>query len=356
MDPMPPQTRRLWKIHKAGSLSRLRLGEERLASLQAGKVRLRVRAAGLNFADIFACLGLYSATPRGEFVPGLEFSGVIEEVGPDQPAGQSWKLGDRVFGVIRFGAFADLLDAEAAYLRPLPEAWSFEEGASFGVQMLTAWYALLELGGLQSGQTVLLHSAAGGVGLNALRILAHRKAPVIATIGRQAKRAFLKEQSGLRDEQIIVRDRRGFGAQLDKALESLDQPGFDLVLDSVAGPYFWPGYRRLRPAGRLIIYGAADWMPSGKRPNYLKLAWRHLRRPKIDPLQMIADNRSVMGFNLIWLWNQVALLSGAFDRIEAAGLMARPPHVGRTYPFEEAPQALRYLQSGASVGKVVLSV
>jgi synaptic vesicle membrane protein VAT-1 len=201
---------------------------------------------------------------------------------------------------------------------------------------------------------VLVHSAAGGVGLNALDLLRALDARVVATVGHASKRDLLTAEYGLRPDQVIVRDARRFLTQLDDALRAIERPGFDLVLDSVAGPYFGHGYRRLNPAGRLVIFGTADLMPRGTRTNWLRLGWQYLMRPRVDPLHMISANRSVMGFNLIWLWDRADKLAPAYADLER--LVHRPPRVGRCFPFAEAPGALRLLQSGTSVGKVVLTV
>jgi synaptic vesicle membrane protein VAT-1 len=346
-------TREVWRISRVGSLDRLARTAEPLAEPAPGEARIRVHAVGLNFADLFACLGLYSATPKGPFVPGLEFAGVVEALGPEADA-SPLQPGDRVFGLTRFGGYATVLNIDVRYLRPSPRDWGFAEAAAFPVQGLTAWYALVELGRLKRGAAVLLHSAAGGVGLNALRILVAHDARVVATVGNRAKRDILAERFGLAPDQIIVRDRRDFGRQLDAALTVLGLDGLDLVLDAVAGPYFRPAYDRLRPEGRIVVYGAADLMPRGPRSNYVRLALRYLRRPKLDPLRMVAENKSVMAFNLIWLWEQADRLPRAYEQLSS--LVQRPPVVGRRFRFADAPAALRHLQSGESVGKVVLEV
>jgi NADPH:quinone reductase-like Zn-dependent oxidoreductase len=110
----------------------------------------------------------------------------------------------------------------------------------------------------------------------------------------------------------------------------------------------------LRPEGRLVLYGAADLMPRRARPDYLRLALKYLGRPRLDPLRMIAENKSVMAFNLIWLWDRVDRLTRAQEGVSR--LTRRPPFVGQRFRFAEAPAALRYLQSGESIGKVVLEV
>jgi len=262
--------------------------------------------------------------------------------------------GDRVIGLTRFGGYATHIDADVRYLHPLPAGWAFADGAALPVQAITAWYAISDLGACKPGHAVLVQSAAGGVGLNALAILQEMGARVVATVGNESKSAFLVDHARLERRQIIVRDRRAFGRQLDEALRANGMDGFDLVLDAVAGPFFEPAYRRLRPAGRLVVYGAADLMPAGTRTNWLKLAARYLTRPRIDPINMVSANRSVMGFNLIWLWEEADRLPEAYRGL--APYITRPPYIGRRFPFGEAPAALRYLQGGGSVGKVVLEI
>lgn len=346
-----PRDREVWRSRHTGSLDGLRCEGDTLGPPRPGEVRVAVRAIGLNFADIFAVMGLYTATPSGAFVPGLEFAGLVEAIGEDVT---SVAAGQSVFGLTRFGAYATAVIVDARYLRPLPDGWTPAEGAAFPAQALTAWYAIAELGAFKPGGTVLVHSAAGGVGLNALDMLRALDARVVATVGRPAKRDFLVTACGLPAAQIIVRDPHRFARQLDEALRAVDAPGFDLVLDAVGGPYFHPAYQRLNPAGRLVIYGAADMMPPGSRPNWLRLGWQYLRRPRVDPLEMISANRNVMGFNLIWLWDHVERLVPAYAELDR--LTTRPPRIGRRFQFSEAPAAMRYLQSGDSVGKIVLEV
>lgn len=144
----------------AGSLARLRLREQPLAPPGAGEARVRVEAVGLNFADIFACQDLYSATPAGAFVPGLECAGVIEAIGGDADRMPVLRVGDRVIALTRFGAYATALNVGLRYLRPVPTGWTSEQAAAWAVQGLTAWYGLVQLGAVSRGATVLVQSAA----------------------------------------------------------------------------------------------------------------------------------------------------------------------------------------------------
>lgn len=350
-------TRDVWRIDRAGSLDRLTRRTEELADPAPGEARVLVHAVGLNFADIFACLGLYSATPTGSFVPGLEFAGVVEAVGAAASGGSgdsAIRPGDRVVGLTRFGGYATALNAAVRALRPLRAGWTFLQGAALPAQALTAWYGLVRLGAIERGHVVLLQSAAGGVGLNALTMMDALGARPIAVVGRDDKRRWLVEHRGLNPDAVILRNRRTFAADLDRALRAVGADGFDLVFDAVGGPFLRPAYGRLRPEGRLVVYGAADFMSRGARVNYISLAWRYLRRPRLDPLRLIDQNRSVMGFNLIWLWDRAERLAEAWDAIEV--LIGTPPLVGRRFAFGDAPAALRHLQSGESIGKVVLEV
>lgn len=352
-------SRRLWKTPRAGAINRLRLVQEPLPDLKPGQARIAVRAVGLNFADLFALQGLYSATPEGAFTPGLEFAGVIEELGPPDNSGPvrggDLRVGDRVMGVIRFGAYADRLNADIRYLSKLPDGWDFAQGAALLAQALTAYYALRELGNLKADQLVLIHSVAGGVGLLALEIVRKMGGHAIGTIGAgvaSEKIPFLVDTIGMAPETIVVRDAKRFGQQLDAALKFTGRSGFDLVLDAVAGEYFRPAYDRLRAAGRLILFGSATMMTHASRPNYATLAWRYLRRPRLDPIEMISENKSLMAFNLIWLWDRVEEMTRLVDEMMALNLA--PPHVGRRFAFEDAHAALKFFQSGKSTGKVVL--
>jgi len=343
--------RHAWRTRRAGSLRRLRCVEEPLPPPGPGEARLRVEAVGVNFADIFACLGLYSATPDGSFVPGLECAGVIEALGPGGER-QRWRVGDRVVALTRFGAYATALNAGLDFLLPVPQGWTPAQAAAYPVQALTAWYGLVELGAIGPGDTVLVHSAAGGVGLRALELVAALGARPVAIVGAEHKRRFLLRERTLATEAVVLRGGRRFGERLDLALEALGADGFDCVLDAVLGSGFRPCFERLRPAGRYVLFGAADFMSRGARPNLPRLGWHWLRRPRLDPLAMIAANRSLMAFNLIWLWDEVDRLADAWPAVRR--LIAGPPAPVLSLPFSDAPEALSRLQRGETIGKLVL--
>ena len=336
--------RKAYRINKAGSLSNLKLIEEELPDPTDEEVTVEVKAIGLNFADLFALQGLYSATPKGSFIPGLEYSGKVYKKGKNVT---DFSIGDDVMGVIRFGAYTTHLNIDCENVQKLPHGWSLEEGASFIVQSLTAYYSLLELGNLKENDTVLIHSAAGGVGIYANRIAKKFNAYTIGTVGSSAKVEFLKEEGY--DDVIIRGD--DFNERL---IETLKGRELNIVLESVGGKIFAYSFNQLSPRGRIIIYGSAQFMSHSSRPNYFKLLYKFLTRPKIDPLSLTDKNRSVMGFNLIYLWNKPDEMKRLIKIILDMNL--RKPHVGNIFTFDKLPEALRLFQSGKTIGKVVVKV
>ena len=250
-------------------------------------------------------------------------------------------------GVTRFGGYVDHININANYLIHKPDSWSFEEGASYAVQALTAYYALVPLGNIKKGDTILIHSAAGGVGILANRIAKKWDAYTIGTVGSSSKLDLLKKEGY---DDAIVRD----GNFYDKLQKSLEGRELQLVLECIGGSIFSDSYNAMRKGGRIICYGAAEFTPSGKSPDYIKLAFQYMMRPKIDPLQMMTENKSVMAFNLIWIYERNEELKEHLS--ELMKLEMNPPLIGKVFPFKKALEALDYFQSGNSVGKVVLKV
>ena len=334
--------RRYHIVTRTGSLRNLVLREGRPPASKPGSVLVEVKAVGLNYADIFAIMGLYSATPKAPFIPGLEYSGVVQHSEADE-----FRAGDLVIGVTKFGGYDSHILADPSYLLRLPPDWTFEQGAAFPVQTLTAYYALLPLGNLKPNQSVLIHSAAGGVGIQANRIAKKFDAYTIGDVGSPSKLAVLEEEGY---DRGIVRNSR-FPENLTKALEGRE---LDLVLEASGGRYFRYSYNALAPMGRLVAYGSAQFTPSSHKPNYLSLGWKYLFRPRVDPLTMITENKSVLAFNLIWLYEKNWLMKELMAEIDRLSLP--PPKVGHVFKFSEAPKALAEFKEGNTVGKVVLSM
>jgi len=334
--------RQAYRISKAGSINSLKLVNENLSEPKENEVIVEVKAIGLNFADLFAIQGLYSATPKESFIPGLEYSGTIIKKGNEV---NDFQVGDKIMGAIRFGAYTTQLNIDQRYILKLPEGWSFEEGASFIVQSLTAYYSLVELGNIKLSNTVLIHSAAGGVGIYANRIAKKFNAFTIGTIGSETKRNFLVNEGY---DEVIVR-KENFSEQLKTAL---GERKLNLVLESIGGKIFDESFNALAPSGRIIVYGGAQFMSKSSKPNYLNVLLKYLTRPKVDPLSLSNINKSAMGFNLIYLWDRPDELNSM--AIEILKMNLQRPYIGKVFSFDNLIEALKYFQSGRSIGKVVV--
>ncbi len=333
-----------YRINKAGSINNLKLLTENLPDPTDNEVTVEVKAIGLNFADIFAIQGLYSATPKESFVPGLEYSGIVLKKGKDAT---EFKIGDKVMGAIRFGAYTDHLNINKNFVHKLPEGWIFEEGAAFTVQSLTAYYALVDLGNIKDQSTVLIHSAAGGVGIYANRIAKKFKAYTIGTVGSEKKIDLLRKEGY---DDVIVRGD-DFSEKLKMSLGNRD---LDIVLECIGGKIFDESFKQMSAGGRIIVYGAAHYSTGSSKPNYLKVISKYLTRPKVDPLSLSDKNKSVMGFNLIYLWDKVELMNKYLNNILEMNLAK--PLIGEVYEFKDLLSAIKKFQSGQTVGKVVVLI
>lgn len=337
-------TRNSYKINKAGSLKDLKLIKENLSDPTDDKLTVQVKAIGLNFADVFCIQGLYKAAPKENLIPGLEFSGVVINKGESVT---EFNIGDKVIGVTKFGAFTTHINLNKHYLMKLPEDWSFEEGASFIVQALTAYYAIKELGNIQSNQIVLIHSVAGGVGIYANRIAKKFNCTTIGTVGSRNKIEKIKNE---KIDFILLRD----DTFIENLKNILANKKIDLLLESLTGKYFKPTFDLLAPQGRAIIYGASNFATHTSFPNYLELAYKYFTRPKVDILKLIEQNKSVMGFNLIWLYDKNEYMKKLLNEIIELNL--DKPYIGEVFEFNQLPEAIRKFQSGNTFGKVVIKV
>lgn len=331
-----------------------------------GQVLVSVRAIGMNFADVYGVLGLYSSAGQPPYTPGFEICGVIHAIAEDVT---EFKVGDKVFGLTKFGAYTTAISIHQDYIRHLPSDWSFEQGAAWSAQAITAWYALSVLGGISKNNSrvltspakrVLVHSAAGGVGLLLVELIRHMGGEIIATVGHPDKIEILR-QRGVAPERIIVRNvddaDDGFEETVRKRIGD-GNGGVDVVIDSVMGPYFNPGWNLLNRGGRYIVMGAASLMPStslslGNIGTIFRLMWGYLRRPKLDLVGTINENKTVSGFNIGMLFDCKDLLKNGFSDLFEMDLPA--PFVSRTFAFDDAKDALREFQKGRSVGKLVIT-
>ncbi|HEX4574974.1 MAG TPA: medium chain dehydrogenase/reductase family protein [Gemmatimonadales bacterium] len=309
-----------------------------------GAVRIRVHAAGVNFADLLARQGLYPDAPNPPCVLGYEVAGVVDLVGAGVVAHQ---VGDRVIATTKFGGQSELVVVPAAFVFPLPEGWSFEEGAALPVVYLTAHHMLVRVVAARAGETVLVHAAAGGVGL-AVAELARIMGLRVIGLASPAKHDVLRSYGV---EPLDARD-----ARWPEAVRRVAPGGVDIVLDAVGGDSWRHGYALLAPLGRLVCYGVSELSP-GPRRNLLNVVWKALRWPRFAPVALMNANRAVAGVNLGRLWGAAPILGPQLEALLAYARAGRiRPRVDRTFPLAEGAAAHRYIHERRNIGKVVLTL
>jgi len=310
-----------------------------------GEVRIRVRACGLNFAEVMARQGLYPDAPKPPCVLGYEAAGVVDALGPgtDGPA-----VGTPVVALTRFGGHADVVCAPAAQVLPLPDGMDFETAAAIPVTYLTAYHMLFRVANLQPGAKVLVHMAAGGVGIAVLQLCA--TVPGVETFGTASagKHGVLREEGCTHPI-----DYRGTD-YARRVRELTGGAGVDVVLDPLGGKDWATGLSLLRPVGHLVAYGFAN-IASGERRNPLRLVGQALRIPRFTPLGLMNGNRSVSGVNIGHLWQEVELLRAELSAVLELWREGKVrPRIDSVHPFTAAGAAHARLTERRNVGKVIL--
>lgn len=314
-----------------------------------GEVRIAVKAAGINFADTMARTGLYPDAPKLPCVVGYEFAGEIESVGEGV---EDHKVGDRVLGGARFNCHAELVTVPADQAFALPKKLSFEQGAAFPLNYATAQAGLVVMGGLKEGERVLIHAAAGGVGIAATQIAKLRGAEVFGTAS-PAKHDAIREQGV--DHPIDYRNL-DFAEEVRRITGG---EGIDVAFDAIGPTSFKKDYALLRPGGRLIMYGASE-LQSGDTRNLLTALRGALRAP-VSTMQwwkslgVMNENKGVFGLNMLHWWDKEGSLDRVLDplipQLENGELR---PVVAEAFPFDRAPDAHRFIAERRNIGKVVL--
>jgi len=311
---------------------------------KSGQVTVRVKAAGLNFADILARQGLYPDGPPKPCVMGYEVSGTIESVGP----GIDPDLAGRpVIAMTRFGGQAELVAVSFAQTFDKPDSLTFEEAAAIPVNYLTAWALLVTMGGLKKDEAVLIHNAGGGVGLAALDIAKHIGARTFGTASA-GKHEFLRAR-GL-DHPIDYREQDW----LPVLMSLTDNSGVELIIDPLGGPNWKKSYRALRPTGRMGVFGMSVASASGITGKVRALK-AILAMPRFNPIGLMNRNKGVFGLNLGHMWGEGEKIAGWTREIMtgvAEGWIK--PHVDRAFPFDQIQEAHTYIESRRNTGKVVL--
>lgn len=316
-----------------------------------GEVLINVDAIGVNFADCIARMGLY-ATARTyagyPLTPGFEVAGTVAAVGKGV---RDLEPGAIVMGVTLFNAYQDRVVLPRAQVFRLPYHWSVAQAAGFPTAFLTAWYALFACAHLQMNETVLVHSAAGGVGQALLQLAKLAGGRVAGVVGRSHK---VEAVNALKADIVIDKSSE----DLWSTASMFAPEGFDVVLDANGVSTLRESYAQLAPGGRLVVYGFHSMFHRGLgRAPWLKLARDWLRTPRFNPLDMTQSNRSVLAFNLSFMTHRHELLARAMNQLlDWANEERIHPLPVTSVAFGDVERAHRLLESGETTGKVVLMV
>lgn len=337
--------RQIW-IPKAGPPEVLELREAPDPLPGPGEVRIRVEASGVNFADVVGRLGQYQDLPPMPVVVGYEVAGRVDSVGDG--VADDW-LGRDVLALTRFGGYSDVLCVPEAQAHARPAGMSAEEGAALPVNYLTAWQLVRVMGGLRAEETLLVHSAGGGVGIAAIQIARWIGARVFGTASA-GKHDALKS---LGVAACIDYTREDFEARVRELTHGR---GVELVIDAVGGSSFKKSYRSLAPSGRLGMFGISS-AATGKTPSRLSLLRTVLSMPwlQFNPVSLMNENKGAFGVNMGHLWDEVDRVNGWMESllgIYAEGAIR--PIIAERFPFDRAAEAHHYLQDRKNLGKVLL--
>ena len=336
-------------VHSAGGHDHLKFESGSIPVPERGQVQIDVRAIGVNYADTIVRMGLYASAKEyvgWPITPGFEISGVIGAVG----AGVTdLAVGDEVFAVTRFGGYSTHVAVDRRQVFRRPPNVSFEQAAALPAVYMTAWYALFELAHPRRGAKVLVHSAAGGVGGALVQMAKIIGCEVVGVVGKSNKIETAKAAGA---DHVIDKSTQS----LWREAERIAPDGYDVILDANVISTLGDSYKHLRRTGKLVVYGFHSMLPkTGGRPNWPKLALDYVRTPRFNPLDMTNDSHSVLAFNISYLFDRDDLIQAGIAQIVdwlASGQLKAPPVV--TYPFADVARAHVDIESGRTVGKLVL--
>ena len=312
---------------------------------EADEVRIAVRATGLNFAELMASQGLYPDAPKLPAILGYEVAGIIDAVGDRVDAA---RIGERVVGMTHFGGHAQYACVPSTFALAVPSAVSYEEAAALPVTYLTAYHLLFFAANLRPGESVLVQMAAGGVGTAVLQLC--RTVEDVTTFGT----ASTGKHGALRDNGCTYAIDYHAADYAAEVLRLTQGRGVDIALDPLGGRDTLKAYRLLRPGGRIVVYGFANLQR--RRRNLLHVIGQVVRVPRFSPLQLMADNRGVIGVNIGRLSDRADLLLGEMQAILALYEQGKiAPVIDRVLPLEHAAEGYAYLASGSNVGKIILT-
>jgi NADPH:quinone reductase-like Zn-dependent oxidoreductase len=338
-------------VHRPGGYDRLVLEEHPDLLPGPGEVVVDVKSAGVNYADCCVRWGVYSSAKKyvgWPITPGFEVAGHVRAVGEGVT---HLRPGDPAMVITRFNGYATQVKVPASQVFPIPEGFSMEEAAAFPGVYMTAYHALYQIVRIRPGGTLLVHSAAGGVGTALLQLARAGGFRTVGVVGSAHKVEAAKRFGA---NEVIDKS----SADLWREAERLAPGRYDAIFDANGAETLLESYRHLAPTGKLVAYGAHTLLPkSGGKLNYLKLVRGFFKVPKFNPLVLLSQNRTVTGFNLSFLFEREDLLTEGMNAL-LQGVKdgkIQPPAV-TLFPLGEVGRAHAAIESGQTVGKLVLQV
>lgn len=336
-------------IEKPGTYDQLKLKEFPDPIPKKGEVLIKVKAIGVNFADCIIRMGLYSSAK--EFVgwpitPGFEISGVVESIGEGVT---KFKPGQKVIAITLFGGYTSYISLPEDQIFPLGDKFTFEQGASLPAVFLTAYYALMELAHPRQNDKILVHSAAGGVGSALVQLGKLAGCKVVGVVGASHKVDYVKS---LGADYVIDKSTQNLWEEAEK----YSPKGYEVILDANGAETLKESYRHLASGGKLIVYGFHTMFTKGKgKADWLKLIWDFFKTPRFNPLLLTKDNKSVMAFNLSYMFGKKEIFREIMQNLMTSFQQEKlvPPAI-KTYPLEKAAKAQQDLESGQTQGKLIL--
>ncbi|XP_028287555.1 synaptic vesicle membrane protein VAT-1 homolog [Parambassis ranga] len=311
--------------------------------LKAGEVLVRVKACGLNFAELLGRQGLYDLLPAPPVTMGMEGSGVIEAVGDDV---EDRKVGDRVIAMSRCGMWQEMVVVPVNRTFLMPEEMSFEEGAALPVNYLTAYMMLFEMANLRPGKSVLVHMAAGGVGIAATQLCQTIQDVTVFGTASASKHETIARGGVTHPIDYRTKD-------YVEEIRKISPKGVDIVLDPLGGSDTQKGFSLLKPLGILVVFGAANCV-TGQKKNLLAMAKTWYNQLSLNTLKLMQSNKAVSGFHLGHLSDEELISSAMFKLLELYRQGKIKPCIDSCYHFEEVAEAMKRMHERQNVGKVIL--
>jgi len=333
------------QLIKYGAASEaFRITETEKPGIESNEILIKVSSFGLNFADVMARRGLYQEAPPLPAVLGYEAVGVIEETGSNV---KEWSVGQRVVAFTRFGGYAEYVKADQQALAAIPDNMDSGVATALSTQYCTAYYAAYDMANIHEGEVVMIHAAAGGVGI-ALTQLAHlRGCKVVGLAGSDEKIRFLKE-SGV---ELALNYR-----SVDFSVEVPAQLGrkVDVIFDPVGGKSFKKDKKILDYGGRIVAYGASDQL--NRRKGFISTMKLLFGFGFLHPVGLIVNSKGILGVNMLKIADHKPeiLLNTLKSVVDLAEKGKIKPLVGKEYKAEEIAAAHDYFESRRSIGKIVL--